>query len=56
LVAAFRTDQKHESNLAPRGGPTHVDTFDLKPDAPVEIRGEFRPIATKARSRMLLIT
>jgi hypothetical protein len=29
------------------GGPTHVDTFDLKPDAPVEIRGEFRPIATK---------
>ena len=29
------------------GGPTHLDTFDLKPDAPVEIRGEFRPIATK---------
>jgi DNA invertase Pin-like site-specific DNA recombinase len=28
------------------GGPTHLDTFDLKPDAPVEIRGEFRPIAT----------
>jgi hypothetical protein len=28
------------------GGPTHLDTFDLKPDAPVEIRGEFRPMAT----------
>jgi hypothetical protein len=28
------------------GGPTHLDTFDLKPDAPVEIRGEFRPRAT----------
>ena len=28
------------------GGPSHLDTFDLKPDAPAEIRGEFRPIAT----------
>jgi len=28
------------------GGPSHLDTFDLKPDAPREIRGEFRPIAT----------
>jgi hypothetical protein len=28
------------------GGPTHLDTFDLKPDAPAEIRGEFQPIAT----------
>jgi len=28
------------------GGPTHLDTFDLKPDAPAEIRGEFRPIST----------
>src|SRR5262245_29159410 len=28
------------------GGPTHLDTFDPKPDAPAEIRGEFRPIAT----------
>ncbi len=28
------------------GGPTHLDTFDMKPDAPAEIRGEFRPIAT----------
>jgi len=28
------------------GGPAHMDMFDLKPDAPVEIRGEFQPIAT----------
>src|SRR5688500_16466142 len=28
------------------GGPSHLDTFDLKPDAPLEIRGEFQPIAT----------
>jgi len=29
------------------GGPTHLDMYDLKPDAPAEIRGEFSPIATK---------
>lgn len=28
------------------GGPPQMDTFDLKPDAPVEVRGEFPPIAT----------
>ena len=28
------------------GGPSHLETFDLKPDAPEEIRGEFRPIRT----------
>ena len=28
------------------GGPPHQDTFDLKLDAPSEIRGEFRPIPT----------
>ena len=28
------------------GGLSHQDTFDLKPDAPAEVRGEFRPIAT----------
>jgi hypothetical protein len=28
------------------GAPSHLDTFDMKPDAPAEIRGEFRPIAT----------
>jgi hypothetical protein len=28
------------------GGPPQMDTFDLKPDAPAEIRGELRPVAT----------
>jgi hypothetical protein len=28
------------------GGPSHLETFDLKPHAPVEIRGEFKPIKT----------
>ncbi|MFN3649065.1 MAG: DUF1501 domain-containing protein [Armatimonadota bacterium] len=28
------------------GGPPHQDTFDLKPDAPAEVRGEFKPIET----------
>lgn len=30
------------------GGPAHQDTFDLKPDAPAEYRGQFRPTATNA--------
>ncbi|MCZ6795016.1 MAG: DUF1501 domain-containing protein [Planctomycetota bacterium] len=29
------------------GGPSHLDTFDLKPEAPAEVRGPFRPISTK---------
>ena len=28
------------------GGPSHLETFDLKPDAPTEVRGPFRPIRT----------
>ncbi len=28
------------------GGVSHLDTWDPKPDAPAEVRGEFRPIAT----------
>src|SRR6266496_424523 len=28
------------------GGPSHVDMYDMKPEAPAEIRGEFRPIKT----------
>jgi len=28
------------------GGPSHLDTYDMKPDAPLEVRGEFRPIDT----------
>ena len=29
------------------GAPSHLDTFDLKPDAPPEVRGEFKPTATR---------
>src|SRR3989440_988179 len=29
------------------GGPPHTDMFDMKPDAPADIRGEFKPIKTK---------
>jgi hypothetical protein len=29
------------------GGPSHIDSYDLKPEAPIEFRGEFKPIATK---------
>jgi hypothetical protein len=28
------------------GGPSHLDTFDPKPDAPAEIRGDFKAIST----------
>jgi len=28
------------------GGPSHMDMYDLKPEAPVEFRGEFKPIPT----------
>ena len=30
------------------GGPSQLDTFDPKPEAPLEIRGPFQPIATKS--------
>ncbi|MFO0967512.1 MAG: DUF1501 domain-containing protein [Gemmataceae bacterium] len=29
------------------GGPSHIDLWDMKPDAPAEVRGEFRPSATR---------
>src|SRR5262249_22978807 len=28
------------------GGPSHIDMYDMKPDAPAEYRGEFKPIRT----------
>ncbi|HVS39460.1 MAG TPA: DUF1501 domain-containing protein, partial [Gemmataceae bacterium] len=30
------------------GGPSQLDIWDMKPDAPAEIRGEFRPAVTSA--------
>lgn len=40
--------QRHKSVIMVylSGGMPHQDTFDLKPDAPAEVRGEFRPIRT----------
>ena len=28
------------------GGPSHIDMYDLKPNAPAEVRGEFQPVPT----------
>jgi len=39
--------QKSVINIFLGGGPPHQDMFDLKMDAPDEIRGEFSPISTK---------
>ena len=30
------------------GGPSHIDLWDMKPDAPSEIRGPFKPIRTRS--------
>jgi len=35
------------------GGPSHVDTYDMKPEAPAEIRGEFRPISSNVPGMQL---
>ena len=32
------------------GGPSHVDTFDPKPDAAAEVRGDLKPIAPAFRA------
>lgn len=47
-LAGDRATGKSIINIFLSGGPTHMDTFDLKPQAPAEFRGEFRPIATNA--------
>src|SRR5437870_11032413 len=49
LEAAAGKPSSHKAviNIFLGGGPPHQDMFDLKMDAPNEIRGEFRPIATR---------
>ncbi len=44
--AGIGSSRKAIINIYLPGGPSHLDLFDLKPQAPVEIRGEFRPIRT----------
>ncbi len=48
LEALAGTGKSHKAviNIYLPGGPSHIDMFDLKPNAPREIRGEFRPIGT----------
>jgi hypothetical protein len=46
-AAGIKGSEKAIINIHLDGGPPQLDLFDLKPDAPVEIRGEFKPIATK---------
>jgi hypothetical protein len=45
-AAGTRSSHKAVIMVFLSGGPPHQDMFDLKPDAPVEIRGEFSPIHT----------
>lgn len=58
LADALRLQAQAEEGAAPRarsvillwlwGGPSQIDLFDLKPRAPVEYRGPYAPIATRA--------
>jgi hypothetical protein len=45
-AAGIRSSGKAVINVHLDGGPPQMDMIDLKPEAPVEIRGEFSPIAT----------
>jgi hypothetical protein len=56
LVDALRLRASAGDSTVPRtsciliwldGGPSHIDSFDPKPNAPAEIRGEFQPIASR---------
>ena len=54
LADLLRLEARGNGDSAPKaaimiflsGGPSHIDTWDMKPDAPAEIRGEFKPIKT----------
>ena len=46
VTPGSRPGHKALINVFLGGGPPHQDLFDLKPDAPSEVRGEFKPIST----------
>ena len=48
LLRAGQKSHRHRSVIMVylSGGLAHQDTVDLKPNAPAEVRGEFKPIAT----------
>ena len=45
-ASGIRSSHKAVINVFLPGGPPHLDMWDLKPDAPADIRGEFSPIDT----------
>ena len=45
--AGTRSSHKAVINIFLGGGPPHQDMWEIKTEAPAEIRGEFKPIATK---------
>lgn len=45
--AGITSSHKAVINIYLPGGPPHIDMWDLKPDAPSEVRGDFKPIQTK---------
>ena len=47
-LVADGNDQRSVIMIFNLGAPSQVDTWDMKPDAPAEIRGPFKPIATNA--------
>jgi hypothetical protein len=47
-LGATRERDVHCIMLFLVGGPSQLDTFDMKPNAPAEIRGPYRPIKTRA--------
>jgi hypothetical protein len=47
--AGIKTSHKTIIVVFLPGVPPHQDIFDLKPDAPSDIRGDFKPIKTNAR-------
>ena len=51
LRAAAPGDERHQRNscvfLFLFGGPSQIDLWDMKPEAPAEVRGEFQPKPTK---------
>lgn len=52
-AAGVQSSVKSVINIHLDGGPPQHDTIDPKPDAPEEIRGEFKPIASKVPGIML---
>src|SRR6266446_514132 len=45
-AASGKTTPKAAIMIYLPGGPSHMDMYDLKPEAPAEFRGEFKPIKT----------